>query len=702
MSGAATPRVAGGTRDGASAAIAELRRVRVWLAAGVALRALLWAAATALAGLALIALADAVRPIPLAGRRGLLAADCAAALAVAAALIVRDRHALHLDAVALWIEEHVPDLRFTLISEFESRGQLRLVDPATLSRWPRLVGSRVSRALVRPFIAALVLAVVLALLPGGTRARAAMPHPGDSLERVALGAASSNPLAQIVVEVTPPAYAHRSAERFDDPITVRALRGSRVSVTGRRGEAEVSAQVSRGSRGPLISRLVGGQWTIQLQVPDSAAALELSAGAHRRVLDLEPERDAPPSVVLRYPARDTVRASAHGTVALTAGATDDIGLAEVHFEIVISSGEGENFAFRTLTVGARRLATTETVFDARISLDSLALRPGDVMHVRAVAADGNTLSGPGVGTSETRVLRIARAGADDSLAITPAAPPDTNQSALSERMLIQLTEALARRRTVIPRRTLLSEAHGIAADQQRLRRNVGDLVFSRLGGQPSSEDAAADQPRERGDSMRSLLARADRATSQSIQTLDFDGGETPVVAVNRPLLEAYNAMWDAGGALEQGELDKALPHMRAALDAIERSRRAERVYLRGRAPDVVVDVAKARLQGKGGGSSSTRTSRPASDSARERLERRYSRMLATRGLRGPALADSLLMLRVDALATAPDLAAALGQAAEAVRRGRAADAANALLHARRALAGAPVVTRSLGPWGIAP
>jgi len=335
---------------------------------------------------------------------------------------------------------------------------------------------------------------------------------------------------------------------------------------------------------------------------------------------------------------------------------------------------------------------------AMLSLDAARVGPGDVLHVRAVVADGNTATGPGIGTSDTRVLRIARPGEGDTTSITPAAPPDTNQSALSERMLIQLTEALQRKLPGMPRPALLTESHSIAADQQRLRRTVGDLVFARLGGQASGEERTPDQNDARSDTLHDLLARADRATNQSIQTLDFDGGESPVVAVNAPLLEAYNAMWEAGGALEQGELQAALPHMRTALAAIERSRAAERVYLRGRAPDVVVDVARARLAGTEHGASSLRVPRPVVDTSRTRLATRFDALVSHGAAASTALADSLLLLRIDALSDQPAFAAALGDAAAALRTRRPAEATDALLRARRALAGPIRVRQSLGAW----
>ncbi len=78
--------------------------------------------------------------------------------------------------------------------------------------------------------------------------------------------------------------------------------------------------------------------------------------------------------------------------------------------------------------------------------------------------DANNVSGPGVGTSETRAIRIARAGEYDSLAIEAAAPSDAEKGMISERMLIMLAEALQQKR---PRLFARHPAARIARDCRR-------------------------------------------------------------------------------------------------------------------------------------------------------------------------------------------------------------------------------------------
>jgi hypothetical protein len=433
-------------------------------------------------------------------------------------------------------------------------------------------------------------------------------------------------------------------------------------------------------------------------------AVRLRDGSRERIVAVEPVVDQAPAVVLRQPARDTVLRQPTGRIPLRAEATDDYGLASAGFEYIVSSGEGETFTFRSGVVGSVRSPGTRASLGASLALDSLALKPGDVLHLRAVARDANSVSGPGVGTSETRAVRIARPGEYDSIAVEAAAPAEADKSVISQRMLIMLAEALEKRRPSMARPTVVEESRSIGADQTRLRKTVGEVIFTRLGGEPGGEESTTHDVPARAHSMEEMLRRADSATNASTEVLDFAGGESPVVAVNRPLLEAYNAMWEASTELELGEPGRALPHMRRALAAIERSRRAERIYLRGRPPQIVIDVSKARLQGKERGSSSARTPRAAIDSAHLEREERFARIVEMAGRGSAGVVDSLLLLRIDALTGTPTFASALGEMANALRRGDRPGASIAVVKARRALAGPVVVRDSLGRWsgGVLP
>ncbi|HWZ57675.1 MAG TPA: hypothetical protein VNW46_01770, partial [Gemmatimonadaceae bacterium] len=140
--------------------------------------------------------------------------------------------------------------------------------------------------------------------------------------------------------------------------------------------------------------------------------------------------DAPPTVVLTAPARDaTIREPATGTLTLVAEGADDIGLREGYFEFLITSGEEDVGGVHAREAHTGRVAFADTktgTLRAVVRLDTLGLKGGDLLSVRAVVRDGNTLSGPGVGTSETRTIRVATQQEYDSLALDAQPPQDVD------------------------------------------------------------------------------------------------------------------------------------------------------------------------------------------------------------------------------------------------------------------------------------
>ena len=656
------------------------------------------AAATLLVGGALL---DWAVGLDRSARVAAVPAAIAAGSLLALVGLWRARRTFEIGAVALWIEERIPTLRYALVTALEpsaAGAALPELERAVGgARWRTPVVRAALRAVAVPVLLLLAVMVVRSALPAGVVARIEAPHAGDSLDRPrSAAAAGSSRLTPLVATVTPPAYSHREVETFEEPSSITALASSGVRLEGRGSAAGLEASLG-GEALDLTG--AGERWSVIFAMPAHPAAVRLGDGAHSRVVVLEPRPDSAPVVTLSSPARDTVMREARGTVPLSARASDDIGLAALWLEYIVSSGEGESFTFRS-GVAARRTARGSTVasLESGLRLDSLKLRPGDMIHLRAVAVDGNTSTGPDTGVSETRVVRVARAGEYDSVAVEGAPPPEMDSSALSERMLIQLTEELQRKRPRLARAVVVSESRRIGADQARLRRRVGDIIFARLGEAQGGEESGVSAPRP-AMTPEELLQAADEATAgEGAHALDFEGDETPVVAVNRPLLEAYNAMWAAGRELEIGEPGAALPHMRAALAAMMRAREAERVYLRGRPAAVVVDLAKVRLAGDiDSVSAGARVARERLSSSAARQAARLDAALVMLRADPAAAVNSLSLLRVDALSESPSLAAALAVAVDSLRAGK--DATTALSRARRAVAGAPLVRNGASEWG---
>ena len=685
----------------------RLRVVRVAAVIATALAALL-------AVLVFDAAFDATVGLPLALRAWLLPEAVVIGL-LAGWWRWRRGGALSVERTALWLEEQLGGLQWRVVTAVDAsvRGAAPDAVPvldASLESAPLedAVRGATVRAVRMPVGAALVAVAVLALLPAGTVGRVTRPRSGDSLRAASVRAAAArDPLARIVVRVTLPSYAGGATTALDDPLRVEALAGSRVRVEGLGDGVRV-----QGLLNGVSSSAVAGDagWQLTFSMPSKAAALQLSAGTSTRVLVLDARIDSAPVLVLQEPARDSVLRRPAGRFALRADARDDLGLADGSFELIVSSGSGESFTFRTVLLGkAAFQGEREGALSASLSIDSLGLKPGDVVHLRAVARDRNDVSGPGLGASESRTLRIIRADEYDSVSVEAMPPPETEASALSQRMLLILTQALDKRRRSLAHDVLVREARALAIEQARLRKKVGAMIFERLGNVDAGEEEeglAAMASRGKTMSADSLLAEASRATGfGEARVLDFEGDETPVMKINRPLLEAYNAMWEATTALEVAQPGNAVAPMQRALAAIERARAAERIYLRGKWPKVVVDIARVRLAGREQGAPAARVPRAAVDRARVQRLARFDAAIdriasGDAGARAGTVngaRDALLMLRVELLDTDTAAAHALDAALEVMRRG--GDATAALAQARRAMAGRSATHGALGAWG---
>lgn len=633
------------------------------------------------------------------------------AVAVGAAALWRGRSAASFASVALWLEQRSPALRYALVTLADARvgpgphvAELEARVAAVPMRAVLLRG--IGAALLWPAALAAGAAAVLSALPPAAVARVSRPRPGDVLDaarRAGDGAAALSPLTALV---TPPAYSGARPFRLEEPASIAALTGSAVEL---RGPGAAARLVARLGDDTLVAGPERGRWVLRFPMPSRALALRLDAGAASRLVTIEPVPDSVPQVLLTLPARDSVLRRAAGPLPLAADVTDDIGLTAAWFEFIVSSGERESYTFRAGSVGRVRAdGGRATELRASLPFDSLRLRPGDVVHLRAVATDNNAVAGPGQGVSQTRTFRVARAGDYDSLTLD-IPPYQGDTAALSQRMLILMAEALERRRPRLERAGTVRESQDIGRDQVRLRRRVAEIVFARLEGEegedsnaPDGLDAGAGERRQNL-SPDSLLAAAESAGAAAVsgEALDFASDESPVVAINRPLLEAYNAMWEAGRWLEIGEPDDALPFMRAALAAIQRARQAERLYLRGRPPAAVVDLAAVRLAGnRADARSGVREGRTAPATGRARLAERFDAALRLLPGGAGAAVDSLLMLRLDALERHPPVAAALARAIADLRAGR--DATSALVRARTAITGEPRGGPGLGGWETAP
>ncbi|WP_396204703.1 hypothetical protein [Gemmatimonas sp.] len=625
---------------------------------------------------------------------------------------------------ALWVEERaISDARarasgvssdFALVTCVELLADGREVTPALLtaaeqvlarSPVPAALSARRRRRWGGPLLFVTLAGVLLAVVVRRSEAPVLRAVGGNAAGAGSTSAdAAVAPLGAWAVRVIPPAYTAQAPRSFGDATSVVALTGSRVDVRG--DGAAPSVQEQRvGDRTSTMRDVEErhGAWRTHAVADSRPTSMTIARGGRSRLLVIEGHPDSIPTVMLQLPARDSVFREATGRLPMLAVLRDDIGLAQAQFELIVTSGEGERFTVRTVTAGAAvwpRGAVRAARITGTLDLAALKLQPGDVVHLRAVARDAHPGPARALGSSETRAFRIARPSEMDSVAVEPAPPPEVDTSLLSQRMLLMLTEKLDKAQRRMARPEVVRESLRIARDQARLRLAVGDVVFQRLSGESSAEHAhyAGDGHEHGVDQQGGKLSMSTSATTGMLE----EGNDSPVVAINQPLLEAYNAMWDAGRALEQGEPHAAIPPMKRALEAIERSRAASRLYLRGRPPQVIVDINKVRLAGKDTGQQTTRSSRemlPARAAARDSRLLTVAPLLQREDQRSAAR-DSLVLLRAEALGDAPAFAAAIARVLRVVEQG--GDATASLVDARRALG--TVVRTTVVPWsrGVPP
>ncbi len=690
---------------------AMFRRTRTRILMALLLRAVCLAAVAGLGTVALLLVADLSLALPASLREALRALPwivAAVVLMVLARRAITRVHHAHDESLALWFERRLPELQYALVTR--ATGAVRgdaagagALD-ATIARAP--LDATLQRALrellLAPLAVALIGLALLVLVPAGAVARIADPRAGDSLSRpAAIAQAARNPLASIVADVEPPAYTGLAVSTVDDPAVLQAIVGSRVRIRGL--GAGVTAALGADPERGAAETATG--WSVAVPMPPRAMALRLRSRAGERVLLLDPITDSLPQLTLDSPARDTVMRQARGPLALAATLRDDYGLAEASFELIVSRGDGELYEFRTLRLGVQRFAPNAraATLTATLNLDSLALAPGDLVHLRAVASDRNDVTGPGRGASETRTLRVARSDEYDSVAVDPAPPSEPEKDALSQRMILQQTRELVARAPRIGRSATERESRRIAVDQTKLRQRVGRVVFERLGENEGEHQHFPGDGHAHGEERPlnpdDILAAAERAANaDAARGLDNHGDETPIVAINRPLLEAYNHMWRAASELELGEPANAIPWMERAIAALQAARAAERIYLRGRPPAVVVDLARVRLAGKDEGAPTARRPRAPADPGRVERLARFDRVLDLVPTDPASAADSLLLLRVALPDDARGAQQALDAAANALRQG--GDVTRALANARRALVADPPRRGALSAWGM--
>lgn len=647
-------------------AMQRVARTRRQLGIVAVIAALLWAGATLWFVLSLEVLTGS-------WTHGRIPHDWGWYVAVAGAVIGglfvlwRARYVLSTRRVAVWMEERAPSLQYALITASDPlvEGDVTLLEDAIdRSNVDTLVRLAVLTPLIYSLVAvgamACLFAAALTFVSGRTTASLQ-----DGGPVAVIGTSMPNRLLGVSVRIVAPVYAGGSVQTVKDPSGVSALAGSSITVRGSGAPAGIGATLD--AKVLLVS---GRQdWQATFPMPKTATTITLTDRRYQRVMAIIPIVDQPPLVTMVQPTRDTVwRHVPTGTITFAARATDDVGLSDEHLEYTVTTGSGEIFKSRTAAFAASRLGGARAAdFHAALLLAPLGLTEGAVLSVRAVVSDNNNLTGPGTATSDTRTFRVARADEYDSLAVEAAPPPPLEHSLLTEHMLINSADSLFKLRASLAAKQFVTSAGRIGLDQADLRKKVYNILYE--------QDEAGGTSGVEGDD----------------EELD------PQLVLNRDLKQAYDAMWDAERSLNIGEMAIARPFMVRALHALDRARLADRIYLRGRPPRVVVNVEKVRLIAKEKGvSNAAMETRAPADTASARLDRALDAALAIWHSDPDRSADALIRLRAQATPVNAVFAAAIGRAVDALRSG--ADMTPNLVAARRALFGAPRSGDPRVPW----
>lgn len=637
-------------------AIEQVRRTRRGLGLLAATAALVWGAAATFGTLVAAMLTSPFLPVPPGLRGGILPTALLIGASTLLLVLWQRRFVWSVPRVALWVEERAPELGYALMTAIDPRYAVQLGErlaPIVAKANPAsFVRDAARRSLLPAGLVLLLTGATLAVMPADWRAAAVGTGAGPGAAPG--GEEMPSRLEVLRGTVTPPAYARRSGLQiveFDDPAAIAGLAGSRVRLGGLGIPDGIGIRLGEA---PLEPSPDGGDgWQSQFVMPDSAVALELRDREYRRLVVIAPRTDEPPSVELLLPLRDTTVRTARGEVSLQARMSDDIGLGGTFFESIVTMGQDEgHITFRRDTLARRSFSGAASgEFSLTVPLADFRLEEGDMLSLRAIAYDNNTLSGPGYTTSETRILRVATSSEYDSLAIE-GAPPPNDTLFLTLRYIIQLTEEIDAEKDRMDRDLFVDSAQTIGLQLRRLIRTVEQM--------------------------------------QVEWTMEGVFGPNPLLA------EAHEALWEGARALYIAETGEALPPLWAALGLLEEFALAERYYFRGQPPELLVNLGRVRLAGNDTGQAAPRIRRPVADELRQEMLTHFVRSVHFLAPAPDSAVNTLMLMQVDALRQYPDLAGLLGEAIDAIRDGR--DASGPLSEVRRYLEGATIVRRTLTPW----
>ena len=473
-----------------------------------------------------------------------LALAAAVALSAAAWLAARSRRLTGVDAAQL-VEDATGSLDNLIVTAAELDDRPRPVRAEIRDEIARQVSGLIGQIdpvriipLWQPLVVAMVVLVGCGLLASISGERLSSIAP-PSLPSVTTEAG----MPDFTIRITPPAYTGRKIEVLESPRQVTVVAGTGIEIDA--------------------------QGNLRRFIATESAGLEIRGKSPEpRFLSLIVVPDAPPSLRIVDPGKDTAVAEPKGRIEINVDGRDDLGLASLALRFTKASGGGENVAFTEGEVPLRieRRNPQHWQAQASFSLDAMGLADGDIVVYRAIARDTNPGGEPVM--SEQYLIEIGKNAqiADAGFSL----PTEEKKYAISQQMVIYKTEQLIRGRKAgrASSEDWLEQTRFLAMEQRMVR---AEVVFLG-GGEVQDEVEEAAHAHELAEGRLENTGRAE-------------------------MLRAINAMSRAEAQLNDGRADEALVFEREALASLERALDRRRYFLRT-LPDRSRIDATRRLTGE--------------------------------------------------------------------------------------------------------
>jgi hypothetical protein len=367
----------------------------------------------------------------------------------------------------------------------------------------------------------------------------------------------------VTVTKQPPAYAGLPATTVVDPAQIDALQGTAIVLAVDASAERVTAEHDGVVH--ALTRDSSQRFNGRLDLTKTGYVAIDTSGGGRRVIPIVVSPDALPAVRVTAPGRDLVYPDAAQRVAFDVRAADDFGLRSLSLQYTKVTGSGEQFEFQEgeIPLSISKANGRDWRGTAARTMADLALKEGDVLVYRAVAADARP--GDGTASSDAFFIEISKLGVAAGDAFT--LPEEETRYALSQQMLIIKTERLHARRATMSPADVSEAALNLAVEQRMIR---AEFVFM-LGGEVEDEEVEAQQ-----------------STELQEGRLQNRG--------QRDLRAATVAMSQAEKSLTGADTTAALTAERAAVAALQRAFARDRYILRALATQTQLE-ADRRLTG---------------------------------------------------------------------------------------------------------